>query len=145
MTTSNDLFPLDWDQWRTQWDAWKQDHADRLGRSTFRFPDKNFLADEILGVWSVNGRNVELSEVTFPNLTERDEHGHLIRRQVRFIGITFGTGAGCDTPDQPVVRSFAQLEHELGLTCPTCDKDTSGSEGWSTGQCDDCYLEAQDV
>lgn len=25
--------------------------------------------------------------------------------------------------------------------CPTCGKDTSGSEGWSTGQCDDCYLE----
>ena len=25
--------------------------------------------------------------------------------------------------------------------CPTCGRDTSRSEGWSTGQCDDCYLD----
>lgn len=27
--------------------------------------------------------------------------------------------------------------------CPTCGQPTSGSEGWSTGQCDDCYLDDQ--
>lgn len=24
--------------------------------------------------------------------------------------------------------------------CPSCGKDTSGSEEWSTGQCDDCFV-----
>ena len=27
--------------------------------------------------------------------------------------------------------------------CPTCGRDTSRSEGWSTGQCDNCYLEEE--
>jgi hypothetical protein len=27
------------------------------------------------------------------------------------------------------------------MRCPTCGRDTSRSEGWSTGQCDDCYID----
>lgn len=108
-------FPLDWDEWRKEWNAWKSDHADDLRPTSFRFPGKNFLADEILGTWSINGRNVELSEVRFPNLSERDERGSLKHFDVRGIGITFGTAAGSDAPDNPVVHSFAELEHELGI------------------------------
>jgi NMD protein affecting ribosome stability and mRNA decay len=29
---------------------------------------------------------------------------------------------------------------EASAPCPTCGKTTSGSEEWSTSQCDDCFL-----
>lgn len=63
-------------------------------------------ADEILGVWEVNGRTVELSEVTMPNLTSRNGD------RVRYIGVTFGTGA---ESEGALVANFAQLEKLLGL------------------------------
>lgn len=87
----------------------------RCGLRRSGSPGKNFIADEVLGTWSVNGRNVELSEVTFPNLSERDENGRLKQFQVRYIGITFGTGGGSDAPDSPLVSTFAELERELGI------------------------------
>jgi hypothetical protein len=101
MTDSGETFPLDWNEWRTQWAAWKADHAEHLGRSSYRFGRKNFMADEVLGVWSINGRPVELSEVTFG--------------ANRYVGITFGSASGSDRPDAPLVSTFAELEHELGL------------------------------
>lgn len=115
MTDKEIPFPIDWNEWKTLWDAWKLEHADRLRPTSFRFPGQNLLADEKLGTFSINGRNVELSEVTFPNLSERDENGRLKSHRVRYVGITFGTGAGTDAPDNPVVGTFADLERELGL------------------------------
>jgi len=116
--TATTGLPLDWDEWRKEWKAWKSAHEDDLrpiGAMRSAFPGKNFLADEVLGVWKVNGRAVELSEVVFPNLSERDAAtGRLIEKRIRSIGITFdgvgtkGTGA--------VVGSFAELENALGLT-----------------------------
>ena len=41
-----------------------------------------------------------------------------------------------ETKEKVAVRRRAASD-----TCPTCGKSTKGSEGWSTGQCDDCYLE----
>lgn len=76
---------------------------------TYRFPrTRNLLADEVLGVWGINGRAVELSEVTFPVLGERP------RRTERLIGITFG-GSGGDERRTDIVRTFGELERALGI------------------------------
>jgi hypothetical protein len=119
MTTINrtEPFPVDWNAWRELWKAWvdeqttpvrgAQGHPAVFQPTSWRFPGKNFLADEVLGTWSVNGRNVELSEVTFPALGERP------RRDERLVGVTFGTGAGSD--EGAVCRTFAELEEMLGL------------------------------
>lgn len=110
--STTERFPLDYYEWRKQWDDWRQQHAADLKPTSKRFEGKNFLADDVLGTWRINGRTVELSEVVFPNLSERDENGQLIREDYRRIGITYGIGvdgAGA------VVGSFAELEQELGL------------------------------
>lgn len=108
---TDQVFPADWTEWRQGWQEWKSAHVEDLRPTSFRFPGKNFMADEILGTWSVKGRNVELSEVTFPNLSERDENGQLRRFQVRSIGITFES----DASSSPLVCTFGELERELGL------------------------------
>ena len=101
--------PLDWNEWREEWGKWRERHSDSLKPARKFKPGKNFLADEILGVFEVNGRRVELSELTFPNLSERDERGMLIHKDVRAIGLTF------DDDETNVVHSFEELERELGL------------------------------
>jgi len=110
-------FPLDYDQWRREWVAWCA-RQERTG--TFRgirnspFTGRNFLADEVLGVWTVCGRAVELSSVVFPNLEERDAAtGKLIDKRIRRIGITFG-----DETEPRVVGSFSELEDALGIGAP---------------------------
>lgn len=100
--------PLDWNEWRAEWSGWRASHADNLKPARKFKPGKNFLADEILGTFKVNGRLVEISELTFPNLSERDERGFLIHKDVRAIGLTFEDGG-------TVVHSFQELERELGL------------------------------
>lgn len=111
--TDKQGLPLDWDEWRKQWREWLRAHSASFKETRERFPGKNFLATEILGTWKVNGRTVELSEVTFPNLTDRDpQTGILKHYDVRAVGITYGIGVdGSGT----VVHSFAELETELGL------------------------------
>jgi hypothetical protein len=104
------MLPMDYHDWRKEWNEWKAANANYLKdvrRSPFQ--GKNFLADQILGVWSVNGRIVELSEVVFPNFVERDANGHLMHYDVRRIGLTF-------EDDTAVVDSFSELEEVLGLT-----------------------------
>ncbi len=65
-------FPLDWNEWRAEWAEWKNAHdLKRPRENPWRYKDKNFLADAILGVYRVNGRTVELSEVTMPNFGAR--------------------------------------------------------------------------
>lgn len=109
MNTATAL-PLDWDEWRTEWSDWLQRNQDAMHYvSRSPFAGKNFLADEVLGVWKVNGRTVELSEMTFPNLEDRDERGMLIREDRRRIGVTFADD------ETAVVGSFAALEEVLGL------------------------------
>lgn len=111
MTTATDRLPLDWDEWRSEWSQWRTAHEAQLvdvRRSPFQ--GKNFLADEVLGVWKVNGRVVELSSVTFPNLSERDpETGRLLDTRNRLFGVTFADG------ETAVVGTFAALEEILGL------------------------------
>lgn len=114
--SSSDPFPLDWNEWRTQWNEWR-DNAHGLNHYSHNpFPPKNFLADEVLGVFRVGANIVELSEVTFPNLSDRDENGRLIDRRDRYVGITYWIGGetqGCESGG--IVSSFAQLETALGL------------------------------
>jgi hypothetical protein len=113
MSEVTEQLPLDWDEWRGQWQQWRLAHATDLRSTDRHFPGKNFLANEKLGTWKIKGRVVELSEVTFPNLTERDERGRLKIHDVRAIGITYGVGV--DSAGT-VVHSFAELERELGLS-----------------------------
>lgn len=107
-------FPLDWDEWRAEWRDWLAAHRGQLRPTKVRFPGKNFLADDILGVWEIAGRVVELSEVVFPNLDERDPAtGRLLDHQVRMVGLTFMGHGGIEAG--PVVHSFAELEDALEL------------------------------
>lgn len=99
-------FPLNYDEWKVLWRQWL---ADRKAEGTFRpsswrFPqEKNLLADEVLGVWSINDRNVELSAVTFTLGPDHD----------RYIGVTFGTGAGTDSGG--IAETFSELRAILGI------------------------------
>lgn len=104
-------FPLDWDKWRDEWTTWLGQNIQRMKLARSPFPGKNFLADEILGCWEIDGKLFELSEVVFPNLEDRDERGNLIRGDKRRIGITFREGDG----ENVVVGSFADLETAIGL------------------------------
>lgn len=108
-TTYNrtDPFPIDWNEWRTQWDAWRETHRDEMTSTSWNFGPKNFLADEIIGKWTINNRPVELSEVTMPDFSK----GYGADR-VRYIGITFGQGSGNETA---IVATFAELETALGI------------------------------
>lgn len=104
--------PLDWDEWRREWQTWRLEHAYALEPRPKCIPGKNLLADEIIGTFCVlpTGRTVELSEVTFPDLTTRDARGNLTGATVRGIGLTFA-----DDRTGNVVHSWPELETALGL------------------------------
>jgi hypothetical protein len=101
--------PIGWNDWQAEWSAWLAAHPG-LTPVPKAIPGKNFLADEILGTFRLpTGRTVELSEVTFPNLEERDpETGRLLDYHVRGIGLTW-----VDDRTGNVVHSFDELEAEL--------------------------------
>lgn len=113
--TVTDRLPLDWDEWQNEWKRWKAAHVEDLREyHGQRIHGKNFLADDVLGTWKINGRVVELSEVTFPNLSERDaQTGRLIDRRDRMIGITYKNGD--ESESGGVVSSFAELESALEI------------------------------
>lgn len=98
-------FPIDWTEWDKAWHAWTQAHAMR--RSHARFPGKNFLADEVLGVYSMNGRAVELSAVTFPDLGSGS-----MERKRRYVGITW-LGDDGSTINGGLASTFADLDELL--------------------------------
>lgn len=107
-------FPIDWDEWQTEWKAWLRKHNLDLRPTVERIGGANLLADEKLGTWKVNGRVVELSELTFPNLEERDAAtGRLKDHRVRAIGITIKNGE--ESESGGVVKSFDELEEALGV------------------------------
>lgn len=103
-------FPRDWNQWRALWEEWLEvgqflrSEVRFLQRTSYRFEGgKNFLAEEILGVFrdTHTGRLFELSESTF--------------LEIRGIGITemkFVDGELVIDHDgaSGVVHSFAELE-----------------------------------
>ena len=109
MTDATD-FPLDWNEWCKEWHHWKNDHQSVLKDTRHRFEGKNFLATDILGTWKVNGRIVELSEVTFPDFRRDPATGRLPYNDRRGIGLTFTDDSGT------VVHSFTELESALGMT-----------------------------
>lgn len=95
MDTSK-AFPVDWNEWRAEWTAYRADLGERYGVKAMsaaerrqHFPGVNFMADEVLGAWWVGQAApvpVELSEVTFPALGERPA------RTVRYVGVTARDG-----------------------------------------------------
>lgn len=131
-------FPLDWNEWRARWDTWRFEQRHELQGSSYRFPrEKNVLADAVLGVWSINGRSVELSEVTAPDFGKRP------RRDIRYVGITFA-GSGGDERHTDIAGSFAELELALGIgnwrSCDECGLITQASDApdWPDGVCPNC-------
>ena len=112
MYDKNAPFPMDWDEWVRAWAQWKYAHRTRMEDVPKAIPGKNFLADEIIGTYKIDGRIVELSGVTFPNLSERDpKTGRLLDHYNRFVGVTFKGHDG----EQPLAANFKQLEEALGL------------------------------
>jgi hypothetical protein len=109
--TETTRFPADWTEWRAEWKEWlaRQERSQTFTLSTWRFPDKNFLADEVLGVWRVNDRTVELSEVTFPDLSQPPYRAETRR----YVGITYGQASGIE--DGGLASSFEELERALGI------------------------------
>ena len=114
VTHSTDPFPLDWNEFRHLWSAWLADvqAGGQLAwyRDTRRTPfsGKNFLADEIIGVYHGPewGVLVELSEIRMPDFGARP------RRDVRYIGVTFGnvkTGETWVPEPSGLAASFADL------------------------------------
>ena len=113
-----DTFPMNWDEFEAQWNAWLADRMenDELRRTSFRIPGRNFMADEVMGTFHVigvdrtheSGRHVEITTFRFPALGERP------RRDVRHIGLTFSRG-GDNREAGPVVSSWAELDEALGL------------------------------
>ena len=97
--------PIDWNQWRGQWNDWKRAHKSQLKSCAKFAPGKNLMADEILGSWEINGRKVELSEVTMPDFSSAKYFGG----DKRYIGVTYENESG------PLVESFEELNRELGL------------------------------
>lgn len=95
MTAAEETFPLDWNEWRQVWAEWRRHWAPEPSRH--RFAGRNFLADEVLGVYRIAGRDVELSEVTFCGQ--------------RFIGVTYAAADG--TTSGGIHETFAELEAEL--------------------------------
>ena len=111
-TDNRARLPIDWNEWQKQWGDWRDTHLSRLPRSKYAWPPKNFMADAILGRWIINGREVELSEVTFPNLEQPPYRAEMTRG----IGVTYGEpDATGTTTAGPVVWSFEELEAELGI------------------------------
>jgi hypothetical protein len=121
--TGEPPFPVDWNEWRAEWAAWRNRRALAFRPTSYRFPGRNFLADEILDTWRINGRTVELSEVTFPDLRPGPEHRH---QTVRYVGLTFSTGSGTDD-GTALAGTFGELDRALGLyECMNCGTIRSG-------------------
>jgi len=107
-------FNIDWDIWHSEWKDWVAKHHQDLKRSTYqRWPRQaNFLADSILARWNVNGREVELSAVTMPDLGSNS-----YRDSIRFVGITWGESNGTlPTTAGTLCETWAELDTELGFT-----------------------------
>jgi len=102
-------FPLDWDEFETQYNAWRG--AQDIRTSVERIRGKNFLADEILGTYKCAAGIVELSAVTFPNLSERDEQGNLRHYTLRYIGLTWLVDG--KNVNGGLVETFAELESAI--------------------------------
>jgi hypothetical protein len=100
-------FPLDWNEWQREWHAWRSKHSADLKGTRDRFPGRNFLANDRLGTWKVNGRLVEMSEVTFPDFGARPRGD-----DIRGIGLTFGVGVNSEGT---VVHTWDELNEVLGL------------------------------
>lgn len=107
--TTTTVFPIDWNEWRAEWK--EQRSTLRLDGKTSvprgMFPGRNFLADEVLGVFRTqDGRWVELAEVTFPALG-RDGVPH------RYVGLTFDDGN--DSREAVLAESWDELRSLLGV------------------------------
>lgn len=96
-------FPVDHNLWTILWNRWRMANDERLlplqGRNPFRA--KNPMAEDVLGVWTIDGHPTELSAVLMPGEIRPDI------QVIRYVGIT--------RPDYDanIVGSFTELETKL--------------------------------
>lgn len=108
-------FSVDWNEWRKEWNEWRQTY--RLNTVRSPFPNKNMLADEVIGTYQVitvkGGKLVvELSEVTFPNLSDRDpQTGRLLDTRHRYVGLAWWKDGGI--VNGGLAETFEELEQLL--------------------------------
>ena len=102
--SAEDPFPMEWHAWRQLWRDYlsRQLAAGTFKYTSYRIAGTNVLVDESLGVWEINGQNVELAEVRFG-----------LGDPSRAIGITVA-GPGGTRGLVTIASSFADLERMLG-------------------------------
>lgn len=104
-------FPIDWTEWRAEWNRWSAAYGLKITRS--QFPPKNLLADKVIGVYRIGGHDAELSEVTFPGFGSGQDPN-------RYIGITWLADDG-STVNGGLVETFDELEEALAAGRPIED------------------------
>jgi hypothetical protein len=111
-------FALGWPEWETQFNNWVAVYG--LKRSNRGIAGRNFLADEVMGLYKVGADTVELSAVTMPNLSERDANGRLIDQRYRYVGITWRahTADGLPSINGGLVETWGELELALAAGPP---------------------------
>lgn len=115
MSETETPFPIDWNAWRTELHDWLAAHPELHAVSKRGTPfadvDRNLMADEVIGLFRLpGGRLVELSEVTFPDLSRPSWSAE--RR--RYVGVTFDGPGAMSSGD--LCESWADLERQLGQT-----------------------------
>lgn len=106
--------PIDWDAWRTELHDWLAEHPEVHAVSKRGTPfygvDRNLMADKVIGLFRLpSGRIVELSEVTFPDLTQPAYRAD----KIRYVGVTFD-GPGAESSGG-LYGSWTALAAALGL------------------------------
>lgn len=102
MPKATDPFPMDFNEFMRDWREWYGARKEEFQPSSWRWPAKNIMADEVLIQKDRNEQHIELSTGVFFD--------------ARFIGITFSDGVrGRWTPENPTVHSWVELEKELGI------------------------------
>lgn len=99
-------FPIDWNEWRKEWLDWRSTQT--FNASSVEFGKKNMMADDILGIYDINGVAVELSEVTFTDFGSGS-----MENKFRQIGITWQHGI-----NGGLVESFEELTDALNAGPP---------------------------
>lgn len=95
--SETDPFPRDWEDWERVWGWWHSKHLTNRDRSTYRWPEPNFMADEVIWQGVLNGRDVELSAVTF--------------MEDRLVGITFANRSPTPNGRSPLRRASPPSQH----------------------------------
>lgn len=119
-STQDTQFPTDWNEFETQYNRWRgaidvAHSVVRLRNSAAKFPGRNMLADEVMGIYKTDAGVVELSAVTFPGFGAEDRG-----KTFRYIGITWLVDG--KNVNGGLVDTFAELESALIAGAPSDER-----------------------